>query len=175
MARQKKKHEVSPEKIDKKKYARKVVRELREAIGYHDHRYYVENDPVISDAEYDELIENLVALEEKSPDLWSPDSPTQRVGGEPREELGSIEHPTPMLSLKATYDDGEVRRFVENCRRRLGGLPQPTATLAAPRCNGVYVLVCTLWPRKKCTVKLRSHLTFLSSQLANPTYHRTDP
>lgn len=136
MARQKKKHEVSPEKIDKKKYARKVVRELREAIGYHDHRYYVENDPVISDAEYDELIENLVALEEKFPDLWSPDSPTQRVGGEPREELGSIEHPTPMLSLKATYDDGEVRRFVENCRRRLGEEPE---YVAEPKYDGLSV------------------------------------
>ena len=85
MARQKKKPKVFPEKIDSKKDARKAVRQLREAIGYHDHRYYVENDPVISDAEYDELMENLVALEEKFPDLRSSDSPTQRVGGEPRE------------------------------------------------------------------------------------------
>jgi DNA ligase (NAD+) len=85
MARQKRKPRVSPEKIDSKKDARKAVRELREAINYHDHRYYVENDPPISDAEYDELMENLVALEEKFPDLRSSDSPTQRVGGEPRE------------------------------------------------------------------------------------------
>ena len=91
MARQKRKPRVSPEKVDKKKDARKAVRELREVIGYHDHRYYVENAPVISDAEYDGLMEKLVALEEKFPDLWSPDSPTQRVGGEPQEELGSLD------------------------------------------------------------------------------------
>jgi NAD-dependent DNA ligase len=59
MARQKRKPRISPEKIDRKKDARIAVRELREAIGYHDHRYYVENDPVISDAEYDGLMEKL--------------------------------------------------------------------------------------------------------------------
>ncbi len=103
MPRTKKKPGVSPESIDTKKEARKAIRELREAINYHDHCYYVLNDPVISDAEYDELMEKLVALEERFPDLRDQDSPTQRVGGEPREELGSVEHPTPMLSLKAIF------------------------------------------------------------------------
>jgi DNA ligase (NAD+) len=136
MARQKRKPRVSPEKITKKKDARKAIRELREAISYHDHRYYVENDPAISDAEYDELMEKLGTLEEKFSDLRSPDSPTQRVGGEPREELGSVEHPTPMLSLKATYDEDEVKRFLENCRRRLGQEPE---YVAEPKYDGLSV------------------------------------
>jgi DNA ligase (NAD+) len=136
MARQKRKPKVSPEKIDKKSEARRAVRELREAIGYHDHRYYVENDPVISDAEYDDLIENLYALEEKFPDLRDEGSPTQRVGGEPREDLGSVEHPTPMLSLEATYDEGEVQRFLENCRRRLDREPE---FVAEPKYDGLSV------------------------------------
>jgi DNA ligase (NAD+) len=136
VARQKRRPRVSPEKITRKQDARKAVRELREAINYHDYRYYVEDDPVISDAEYDELMEKLGALEEKFPDLRSPDSPTQRVGGEPREELGSVEHPTPMLSLKATYDEDEVKRFLENCRRRLGEEPE---YVAEPKYDGLSV------------------------------------
>jgi DNA ligase (NAD+) len=136
MARQKEKPKLFPEKIDRKKDARKAVRELREAIGYHDHRYYVENNPVISDVEYDELMEKLVALEEKFPDLQDEDSPTQRVGREPREELGSVEHPTPMLSLKATYDEDDVKRFLESCRRRLGQEPE---YVAEPKYDGLSV------------------------------------
>jgi DNA ligase (NAD+) len=136
MARQKRKPKVSPEKIDRKGEARKAVRELREAIGYHDHCYYVEDDPIISDAEYDGLMENLIALEEKFPDLRDEGSPTQRVGGEPREYLGSVEHPTPMLSLKATYDEDELKRFLENCRRRLGEEPD---YVAEPKYGGLSV------------------------------------
>jgi DNA ligase (NAD+) len=136
MARQKRKPRISPKRIDRKQDARKAIRELREAIAYHDYGYYVENDPVISDAEYDQLTEKFVALEEKFPDLRSPDSPTQRVGGEPREELGSVEDPTPMLSLKATYDEDEVKRFVENWRRRLGEEPE---YVAEPKYDGLSV------------------------------------
>jgi DNA ligase (NAD+) len=136
VARQKRKPRASPEKITRKQDARNAVREFREAINYHDYRYYVEDDPVISDAEYDELMETLGTLEEKFPDLRSPDSPTQRVGGEPREELGSVEHPTPMLSLKATYDEDVVKRFLENCRRRLGEEPE---YVAEPKYDGLSV------------------------------------
>ena len=136
MARQKRRPRVSPEKITRKKDARKAIRELREAISYHDYRYYGENDPVISDAEYDELMEKLGALEEKFPDLRSPDSPKQRVGGEPREELGSVEHPTLMLSLKATYDEDEVKHFLKNRRRRLGQEPE---YVAEPKYDGLSV------------------------------------
>ncbi len=131
-----KKPDVSPESIEKKKDAREAIEELRAAIHYHDHRYYVLDDPVISDPEYDELMQKLAALEEKFPDLQSPDSPTQRVGGEPREELGSVKHPSPMLSLAATYDEEEVERFVERCRERLNKKPE---FVAEPKYDGLSV------------------------------------
>ncbi|MFW6135438.1 MAG: NAD-dependent DNA ligase LigA [Chloroflexota bacterium] len=113
------KPEVSPESISSKDEARGAVEALREAIRYHNYRYYVLDDPVISDADYDELMQALEALEEKFPDLQTPDSPTQQVGGEPRDELGLTDHPFPMLSLKAVYDEADVRNFDQNCHQDL--------------------------------------------------------
>ncbi len=109
-----------PESIDSIEAAEKEIEQLREAIRYHNYRYYVLDDPVVSDAEYDELIDKLKTLEEQFPELQSPDSPTQQVGGEPRDELGLVDHPSPMLSLRAVYDENEVRHFDETCRRELG-------------------------------------------------------
>lgn len=93
--------------------------ELREKIEYHDYRYHVLDDPVISDAEYDEIKGELEAIEAKWPDLQTPDSPTLRVGGPPREELGTIEHETPMLSLQAVYDEPDFRHFHATCCKEL--------------------------------------------------------
>lgn len=132
----KKKPNISPESIGSKEEAEEAVGELREAIRYHNHRYYVLDEPEISDPEYDGLMENLAALEEEFPDLQDPDSPTQRVGGEPQEELGTVEHPTPMLSLKATYDEDEVTRFVERCGQRLDEEPE---FVAEPKYDGLSV------------------------------------
>ena len=115
-----KKPQVSPESIESKGEAQDAVEKLREAIRYHNYRYYVLADPVISDADYDELMQKLEALEQKFPGLRTPDSPTQQVGGEPRDELGLAEHPSPMLSLKAVYDEADVRNFDQNCRDDLG-------------------------------------------------------
>ncbi len=112
--------EIEPERIETKKEAEKVVKELREALRFHDYRYYVLDDPVIPDSEYDSLFEKLKTLEEKF-NLVSPDSPTQQVGGEPREELGTVKHPFPMQSLKAAYEEQKVRDFDDNCRKTLGG------------------------------------------------------
>lgn len=112
--------EVSPQSITSKEDAEEAVEKLRQAIRYHNYRYYVLDDPVISDAEYDELMQDLQALEEEFPELKTPDSPTQHVGGEPRDELGLTEHPFPMLSLKAVYDEDDVRNFDQNCRDELG-------------------------------------------------------
>ena len=109
----------SPESIASKAEAEEAVKALREAIRYHNYRYYVLDDPVISDAEYDRLMADLQALEERFPELQSPDSPTQRVGGAPREELGTVEHPVPMLSLKSVPDQGGLRDFDKNCRQKL--------------------------------------------------------
>ncbi|MGD9374514.1 MAG: NAD-dependent DNA ligase LigA, partial [Anaerolineae bacterium] len=104
---------------------------------YHNHRYYVLDDPVISDAEYDWLMQDLQALEEAYPELRTPDSPTQRVGGEPRQELGVVEHPSPMLSLKAVYDEDDVRNFDETCRSELGR--ETIAYMAEPKYDGLAV------------------------------------
>jgi DNA ligase (NAD+) len=131
------KPDVSPESIESKKEAQKAVKELREAIRYHNYRYYVLDDPVISDAEYDDLMEKLRTLEAKFPELQSPDSPTQQVGGEPREELGLVDHPSPMLSLKAVYDEEDVRSFDENCREELG--LETVEYVAEPKYDGLAV------------------------------------
>jgi NAD-dependent DNA ligase len=95
----KKKPEVAVEDIDSKEAAEPAMVELCEAIRFHDYRYYVLDDPVISDAEYDALMQALQTLEEKFPDLQSPDSPTQQVGGEPQEELRLVDHPVPMQTF----------------------------------------------------------------------------
>ncbi|MFQ6093522.1 MAG: NAD-dependent DNA ligase LigA [bacterium] len=90
---------------------KKRVEKLRKEIRKHDYLYYVRNEPVISDYEYDMLMKELIALERKHPELITPDSPTQRVGGEPTEEFPTVVHPVPMLSLDNTYSADEVRDF----------------------------------------------------------------
>src|SRR3954468_7297353 len=82
---------------------------LREQLRYHENRYYVLDDPEISDAEYDLLMRELKALEEKHPELLTPDSPTQRVGGKAREGFVKVEHSSPMLSLDNAYNEEELR------------------------------------------------------------------
>ncbi|WP_128476690.1 NAD-dependent DNA ligase LigA [Halorussus pelagicus] len=93
--------------------------QLREAIRLHDYRYYVENDPVIADRTYDALFTRLQDLEETF-DLRTPDSPTRRVGGEPLDELGTVEHAEPMLSIDSGGDAEDVREFDERVRREVG-------------------------------------------------------
>jgi len=97
------------------------VEELREEVRRHDYLYYVENRPEISDAEYDRLFRELQELEETFPDLRTADSPTQRVGGEPLDELPDVEHAAPMLSLDSGTELEEVREFHERVLRGLGG------------------------------------------------------
>ena len=87
------------------------VEELRSQIAFHDYRYFVLDDPEISDAEYDALMRELRALEEAHPQLITPDSPTQRVGGEPVEALGIVEHRLPMLSLGNAFSEDEFRAW----------------------------------------------------------------
>lgn len=101
--------------------ARERVEELRRAIEFHDHRYYVLDDPVIEDAEYDRLVRELVELETAHPELASPDSPTQRVGGRPREGFATIRHRTPMLSLANAFDMADLADFDRRVRAGLAG------------------------------------------------------
>jgi len=104
-----------------KEEIRKHIEELREKIRYHNYRYYVLNEPEISDAEYDRLFKELEELEAKYPEFITPDSPTQRVGAKPLEEFKTYRHSIPMLSLNSVMEAAEVREFDERVRRMLGG------------------------------------------------------
>jgi DNA ligase (NAD+) len=95
------------------------VKELREQINYHNYRYYVLDDPVISDAEYDRLLQELTRLEEQYPELLTPDSPTQRVGAAPLEKFETVAHRQPMLSLENAFSEAEAREFDERLQRFL--------------------------------------------------------
>jgi DNA ligase (NAD+) len=101
--------------------ARQQVELLREAVRYHDYRYYVENDPVISDYAYDQLFERLQTLEDEF-ELQTEDSPTRRVGGEPVEELGTVEHVAPMLSIDSGGEAADVREFADRVEREVGSV-----------------------------------------------------
>src|SRR5690606_20633851 len=96
------------------------IEELRTEIRRHDRAYYVEDRPVVSDAEYDRLFDELRRLEAAHPDLVTPDSPTQRVGGAPLDRFETVEHDAPMLSLDSSQDEAALRRFDERIRDFLG-------------------------------------------------------
>lgn len=111
---------------------------LRGAIRYHNHRYYVLDDPEIPDSEYDRLLGQLKALEAQYPALLTPDSPTQRVGGAPRPEFTQVRHPVPMMSLDNAMSDGDLCEFH---RRVTVALPDVARILytAEPKLDGLAV------------------------------------
>ncbi|TKJ43359.1 DNA ligase (NAD(+)) LigA [candidate division TA06 bacterium B3_TA06] len=100
--------------------ARRQIEKLREKINYHNHRYYVLADPVISDAEYDALMKRLADLEKEFPDLVTPDSPTRRVGGQPLEGFEQVRHEVRMMSLDNTYSKEELAEFDRRVRQAVG-------------------------------------------------------
>jgi DNA ligase (NAD+) len=130
---------IDPEEINTKKEARSAINELQEAVRYHDHRYYVLDDPEISDAEYDELLYALDSLEERYPDLQSPNSPTKRVGGEPREDLENVRHQTPVLSLKAVADEDDVRSFEQTVRKNVND--DSVEFVGEPKYDGLSIIL----------------------------------
>lgn len=99
--------------------AEEQVHRLRTLIRQHNHRYYIKDDPVITDPEYDRLYRTLEDLERAFPALQSADSPTQRVGGEPIDAFEKHEHPEPLLSLSNAFDASELREWYDRCRRGL--------------------------------------------------------
>ena len=131
--------------------ARTEAEALRAEVHRHAHLYHVEDRPVISDAEFDALFRRLQALEAAWPELVVPDSPTQRVGGEPQERFETVVHAAPMLSLDSTQDANEVRRFDERVRKALGAeapryILEPKldgASLELVYENGVFVRAVT--------------------------------
>ncbi|HVE11838.1 MAG TPA: NAD-dependent DNA ligase LigA, partial [Elusimicrobiota bacterium] len=106
------------------------IRKLRAEIREHDRLYYGQNRPIVSDEEYDRLLERLRALEAENPELISSDSPTQRVGGSASNEFQPVPHAVPMLSLDNSYDAADIRAFDERVRKGLGRAPAAYAVEA---------------------------------------------
>ncbi len=98
----------------------KEAEKLRAEIRHHEHRYYVLDDPEISDYEFDQLMRKLQDLEQRHPEIITPDSPTQRVGGEPAQAFPKVRHQVPMLSLDNTYSLDELRDFDRRVRDLTG-------------------------------------------------------
>jgi DNA ligase (NAD+) len=118
------------------------IQELRRQIRYHEERYYVANQPEISDAEFDELLRELQQLESDHPDLVSADSPTQRVSGRVAEGFQTVAHAEPMLSLDNAYDEDELRAFDDRVRRGLadgGVVPSAVDYVAELKIDGVSI------------------------------------
>ena len=114
------------------------IDDLRKALHRHNFRYYVLDDPEISDAEYDRMMQELKRLEENYPELSSPDSPTARVGAPPLEKFESIAHTIPMLSLDNGFDDEDILEFDRRVRRNLNTRDEILYT-AEPKMDGVAV------------------------------------
>lgn len=116
---------------------KETIESLRQQINEHNERYYVADEPSISDAEYDRLFRELQALEEAHPEYRTPDSPTQRVGAPPLSSFKQIKHDVPMLSLNNAFSDDEVTRFAERLRERLPG--ETLQFVCEPKLDGVAV------------------------------------
>src|SRR3989337_12289 len=106
--------------IQRVQEARLAAEELRSQVNYHDYLYFVKDAPEISDAEYDELMRRLRAIEEPYPERTPPDSPTQRVSGRPVEAFGVVQHREPLLSLANAFNFDELRAW----HKRAGGLAE---------------------------------------------------
>jgi DNA ligase (NAD+) len=116
------------------------IERLRNALHHHNYRYYVLDDPEVSDAEYDRMMRELIRIEEAHPELVSPDSPTARVGAAPLEKFETISHTLPMLSLENGFADEEIIGFDERIRRYLK-TDQTISYTAEPKMDGVAVEV----------------------------------
>ncbi|HYN36894.1 MAG TPA: NAD-dependent DNA ligase LigA, partial [Actinomycetota bacterium] len=112
------------------------VKELRDQLDHHSHHYYVLDDPEIADAEYDALMGELLALEEKSPELVTPDSPTQRVGAAPSSRFAPSEHLSPMMSLDNVFSLEELLAWGQRVERNIG---TPDAYVTELKMDGVAV------------------------------------
>jgi DNA ligase (NAD+) len=118
------------------------VRDLRREIAGHDHRYYVLDDPEVSDEEYDKLLDELRRLEEDNPELRTPDSPTQRVGGRPAEKFEQVRHREPMLSLGTVRGPEEFRAWEKRLHNRLRQLdiePGELRFVSEPKIDGLAI------------------------------------
>src|ERR1017187_6883945 len=97
------------------------IEQVSEELRYHEHQYYVLDAPELTDGEYDALMRRLLSLEALHPELLTPDSPSQRVGGKPREGFIKVLHSSPLLSLDNALNEAELRDFDRRVRDLLGG------------------------------------------------------
>ncbi len=116
--------------------AKKKIEKLKGEIRFHDRRYYVDANPELPDSEYDKLMKELEGLEKLFPELVTPDSPTQRVGGEPLKEFKTVTHKIPMLSLDNCYSAGELIAFDERAFKTLKEKPE---YIVEPKIDGLAV------------------------------------
>ncbi len=116
----------------------KRVEELSKQLDHHLYRYHVLDDPEISDAEYDRLYDELVALEEANPELRLPTSPTQRVGAPPTDRFAKVAHVVPMGSLEKVTTAEQLTRFAEDVRKRLG-TDEPVSYVIEPKIDGLAI------------------------------------
>ncbi|MFN3309510.1 MAG: NAD-dependent DNA ligase LigA, partial [Anaerolineales bacterium] len=116
------------------------LQELRKQIQYHNYRYYVLNDPVISDYEYDQLYAELVAIEQEHPEWITPDSPTQRVGGLVAERFEKVQHPVPILSLSNAFTKAEVQEWFERIAK-LDERVREADFIVEPKIDGLTVVL----------------------------------
>jgi DNA ligase (NAD+) len=121
-----------------KEAIRKEILHLREEIEKHNYRYYVLDDPLVSDAQYDELFQKLDRLEKEHPEFASPDSPTQRIGAAPLEKFATVRHTLPMLSLNNAHDRDEMTEFDDRIRRFLK-TTEPIEYMVEPKIDGLAV------------------------------------
>lgn len=117
---------------------RKKVQYLREQINFHAHRYYELDDPLIADSEYDRLFQELLDLEESHPELLTPDSPTQRVGGKSLDSFNIVRHTHPMLSLENAFNETDLLDFEERLKRFLKS-EESLTYMAEPKLDGLAV------------------------------------
>ncbi len=129
------KPEINLAAIESKREAKSAVKKLRQAIRHHNFRYYEKSNSVISDAEYDDLFKTLQKLEEDWPELRSSNSPTQKVGGQPLDELETVTHPYQMLSLQATREETTIYNFDKTCREELNR--KEVSYTAEPKYDGL--------------------------------------
>ena len=119
--------------------AARRIAELRELIGQHDYRYYVLDDPSVTDAEYDRLMLELRELETQHPDLLTADSPTQRVSGKVAAGFAEVKHGVPMLSLDNAFEDDDIVNFDRRVRERLDRIDDEIEYVAEPKLDGLAV------------------------------------
>jgi len=122
-------------RMSRKTEIKKAVERLKNRINYHNWLYYVQNEPEISDEEYDKLYRELAELEEKHPSLKTFDSPTQRVGGAPVKEFKPVKHGIPMLSLENSYNEDDIRQWVTRNRKLISS--QKVSFVVEPKIDGV--------------------------------------